>query len=178
MNEQIKIPLHKKKMVPYFLGAGIFVLLGIWIFLAAFQHELQLVGRIVFFLTGFASILFFGLVVIVLLLKLITKNAGLIISDDGLTDNSSGLSAGFIDWSDIRSIHFSGSGINKFLIIKVKKPEKYINRESNVLKRTAMHLNHKMSGSPIHILVSFLEINEFMLQDMIATKRFKKKQIL
>jgi len=174
MTERIEIALHKKKIVPYFLGASVFVLLSSWIFAAAFQSQLQIIGRIIFLTTVTASILFFGWTAFVLLTKLTTKNAGLIISDDGLVDNSSGLSAGLIDWADIKSISFTGSGINKFLIVNVKKPDKYIKREKYILKRTALLLNYKMSGSPIHILASFLDIDLFTLQDMIAAKRFKK----
>jgi hypothetical protein len=61
------------------------------------------------------------------------------------------------------------------LVIILKKPGKYIERESNFLKRIAMRMNYKISGSPIHILVSFLDTDLNTLNVMIANKRYQKK---
>jgi hypothetical protein len=55
----------------------------------------------IIFLAGCIAIVFFGFVGFLLLKKLIDNTPGLIISENGITDNSSGVPAGFIPWSDI-----------------------------------------------------------------------------
>jgi hypothetical protein len=55
-------------------------------------------------LSGLAGIIFFGFVGFYLLKKLFNKKPGLIISNSGIVDNSSGISVGFIPWSDIKEI--------------------------------------------------------------------------
>lgn len=176
MNEQIKIPFRKKKMIPYVVGALVFVLFGVLMIAAAVPGSGSLLTRVVFFLTGLASVLFFGLVAVVMLAKLARTNAGLILDEEGLTDHSSGLPAGFIPWNDIRKISVTTTGNQRFLVIHVKKPEKYLDREPNLLKRTAMRMNYKLSGSPIHIQVSFLDMDLYTLQELIASKRFQQQQ--
>jgi hypothetical protein len=175
MNEPIEIPLNKKKIVPHILGALVFVLLATVMLADAFQLKNQPVTQAFVFLIGLAGILFFGLISIVLSAKLLKNKVGMIISDEGLIDNSSGLPAGFIPWKDIRKINFTATGYHRFLVIIVKKPGKYIERESNFLKRAAMWLNYKIAGSPIHILASFLEVDFYTLNEMIAQKRYQKK---
>lgn len=175
MNEQIEISLNKKKILPYLLGALIFVIAGVWMFSVALHTKNQILIQAIFIVVGLSSILFFGLIVIVLMTKLFKTQAGMIINDDGIIDNTSGVSVGFIAWRDIRKINYSYNGTHTFLVVIVKMPGKYIEKESNFLKRIAMRMNYKISGSPIHILVSFLDINLNTLHEMIINKRYQKK---
>ena len=175
MQSQTIIPLNKIRILPFLLGALIFVALGLLMMYVAVQAKGQVIMMAIYFLVGLAGVLFFGLMAIVLLAKLLKNKAGIIISDDGLTDNTSGVSAGFIPWKDIRKINFSRSGKMVFFVVMVKKPEKYIEREKNILKRFAMRMNNKMSGSPIHILVSFLDTDLNALYYLINDKRFQKQ---
>jgi hypothetical protein len=175
MNQPIEISLNKKKILPYLLGALIFVIAGIWMISLAFQAKNQILIQAIFILVGLSSITFFGLVAIVLITKIIKSEAGMIINDDALIDNTSGVSAGFIAWNDIRKINYTYTGNHVFMVVILRKPENYIERETNFLKRFAMRMNHKMSGSPIHILVSFLDIDLYTLNETIANRRYQKK---
>lgn len=175
MNEQAVIPLNKKRMLPNLLGAMVFVIAGSFMLVAAIAGKGQLFGRVVFLIVGLAALLFFGAIAWVMLAKIVRRRAGLIISDKGLTDNSSGLSAGFIAWNDIRKINVSYTGKLAFLVVVPKNPEKYIQREGNPLKRLAMRMNYKMSGSPIHILASYLDTDLHSLNALIAERRYQKK---
>lgn len=175
MKEQSEIPFNRKKIIPHLLGALVFVVLGIWMITMAFYAKNQLFGQVVFFLVGLSSVSFFGLIFIMLFAKIIKSKAGIIINDEGLTDNAGGLPVGLIAWGDIKKVNFTLTGNNTTLVIILKRPEKYIERESNFLKRWAMRMNYKMSGSPVHIPANYLDIDLNTLNVMIAEKRFRKK---
>ncbi|ULQ57112.1 hypothetical protein KJS94_02735 [Flavihumibacter rivuli] len=175
MNEQVEIPLNKKKMLPLLLGALAFSLTGIWMINLALRVKNQLISQVIFFVIGLSALLFFGLVALVMLMKIFSNKAGMTITDEGMIDNASGISVGFIGWNEIKKIQYTQNGNFTTLVVFVKKPEKYLERESNFLKRLAMRMNHKISGSPIHITASFLDINLYTLNEMIATKRFQQK---
>ena len=51
------------------------------------------------------------------------------------------------------------------------KIDKFLLRQTNLLKKLAMRMN---SGSPIQVLVSLLNTDPYRLNDMIATKRYPK----
>lgn len=174
MKTHIEISFNKRKVLPYVMGAQVFVLAGILILIIAMKAKNQVIMQLFLIILGLASILFFGLVALVLLPKLFTSKAGLIIADEGLWDHSSGVSAGFVPWVDIKKINYSYSGTNKFLVVMVKKPDKFIDRQTNLMKKLAMRMNYKISGSPIHILVSLLDTDLHTLNDIIATKRYPK----
>ena len=106
--------------------------------------------------------------------KALGNKAGLIITDKGLYDYSSAISTGFITWSEIKKTSHSYLGSNIFMLIMVKKPEKYIARQKWLIKRIAMRLNYKMSGTPIHILVSFLDTDIHTLYSLMTEKRYQK----
>ena len=82
MKEQLEIHLNKKKILSNLPGALIFVILGIWIIGLAINAKNQILIQAIFFIVGLTSILFFGLISIVLLTKIVTSKAGMIINDD------------------------------------------------------------------------------------------------
>lgn len=176
-NQEIEIPLKKINIGLYLLGAMVFVLLGGWMINSALLAKNQLVGKSIFFIIGLSGVLFFGLLAFVLLIKIFNTKAGLILSDEGITDNTSAVAAGFISWKEIRKIKLSNSGSNSFLVVLVKNPEKFIERERNFIKRFAMRMNYKMTGTPIHILANFLDIDLYTLDCLITDKRLPKKTL-
>jgi hypothetical protein len=176
-NQEIEIPLKKIKIGFYLLGAMVFVLLGGWMINSALLAKNQLVGKFIFFIIGLSGVLFFGLLAFVLLIKIFNTKAGLILSDEGITDNTSAVAAGFISWKEIRKINVSNSGSNSYLVVLVKNPEKFIKRERNFIKRFAMRMNYKMTGTPIHILANFLDIDLYTLDCLITDKRLPKNTL-
>ena len=175
MNPQTEIAFNKKKIGPHLLGALVFAMLSTGMIGLALNAKSQLLAQVVFFTVGLAGLLFFGLIAVVHLVKMAKNKPALIITDDGLFDNSSGLSAGFIRWQDIKKLNVTRTGNQASLVIILKKPEKYIERETNFLKKAAMRINNKMSGSPVHIPLSYLDIDWPTLSELIANKRFPQK---
>jgi hypothetical protein len=158
--EQIEIPLSKKKMLLTFVGAMMFVVLGV-LFLINPSMFISTFFRnpIFIFIAGLASVLFFGLVAITMFRKFFDKKAGLIINRQGIIDNSSGVSAGLVLWSDIEKIKTSKVQGQKFMMLFVKNPQDYIDRVTNPIKRKAMELNYKVYGTPISISANALQTN-------------------
>ena len=163
-------------MLLTFLGALVFVGLGLWFIISPPKTDLPILGNpAVIFSSGLASVLFFGLVAITVLRKLPDKTAGLIINRQGIVDNSSGVSAGLVLWSDIEEIRISSVMNQKFLMIIVKNPQDYISRVANPLKRKTMEMNHRSYGSPISISSNALQTNFEDLQVLLAGKLKKNK---
>jgi len=81
-----------------------------------------------------------------------------VLNSAGIIDNSSGLAAGFVPWSEITGAEIYEVHRQKMLVIKVRNPEEFIQR-GNVLQRAMVKMGSKMSGSPIAITSNTLKIN-------------------
>lgn len=119
---------------------------------------------------GVFAMLFFGLILVILLRKIIENKPGLIINSEGVIDNSSGLSAGLVLWSDILSISTTNVTDQKFIVFIVKNPEEYISRQKGIFKRGAMKFNYRFYGSPINISANTLNTNFDKLFELLNQK--------
>lgn len=170
-NDQIEIPLSKKKNALMLLGSIVFVGIGAWLILNPPDiNNPYLKNPTLIFISGIASILFFGLTMIVAVRKLWDKKPGLIINKQGIIDNSSGLSAGLVLWTDIEKILIYPVSSQKFLMFIVKNPNHYLNKITNPLKWIAMEINFRFFGSPINISANSLQTNFDELHDLLTEK--------
>lgn len=170
-NEQIEIQLSKTKMIFTFLGSLIFVGIGLWFLVNPPKNNNWLLGNpTVILIAGIASVLFFGLVAVTIFRKFSDKKPGLIINKQGITDNSSGVSAGLIPWTDIQEITISQVMNQKFLMFIVRNPEFYLEKVTNPLKRNAVKMNYKTYGSPISISANVLKTNFDDLHKLLEDK--------
>jgi hypothetical protein len=177
--KQIEIKLSKRKLTLMFVSSIIFVGLGVWFKINPTKFRSSFVqSTTIIFVAGFLSILFFGFVSFFIFKKLGDKQLGLTITDDGIMDNSSGVSAGHIFWSDVSAIKVAEVFNQKFLMLVVDNPEQYISRQSNAVKRKAMQMNFKMYGSPISISANGLQCNFQELKTILDKKfaEFKQKE--
>ena len=158
--QRIEIQLSKSKIILMLLGALAFVAIGLWFVIAPPTIENSYWGnpnKIA--IAGYASITFFGLCAIFLIRKLPDNKPGLIIDDTGLIDNSSGLSAGQILWSDIENISVVEIHRQKLIMLHVKNPKHYIEKQASLFKRKGMELNSKMYGTPLSISANGLKVS-------------------
>lgn len=100
----------------------------------------------------------------------------MIIDDIGLIDNSSGLSAGHILWSDIENIFVIEIHRQKLIMLQVKTPKNYIDRQTSVFKRKGMELNNKMYGTPLSltsngIKTSFDDLMKILIVKLQASRQ-------
>jgi hypothetical protein len=153
------IELSKTKVVLMIVGSFAFVAVGTFFLLNAESVAKDLPIDDPWFTrgVGMASIVLFSLTGILGLRKLSDKKPGLVLNSSGIIDNSSGVAAGFIPWSEITGAEIFEMHRQKILIIKVKSPQTYIDR-GNALRRAANKMNAKMGGSPIAITSSTLKI--------------------
>jgi hypothetical protein len=159
------IELSKKKIALAILGTCAFVAIGIWLlsldaesirssrnFGLFFNNPTYVYGL------GFVSIIIFGILALFFFRKLFDKEPGLVLTNSGIVDNASAVSAGFIPWSEVIGSEIFEMQRQKMLIIMVKDPEKYIDR-GNAVQRTLNKANYNMCGSPITISANVLKIN-------------------
>ena len=166
--EPIEIPLSKAKMIFIILGCLLFIALGVFMLFNA--EDMQTRKFSTPWIIGFGSIgvLFFGGICIAVIKKIFDKKPGLSINEKGIWDNSSGVSAGLVEWKDIlglRKVNVSGT---RFILIDVHNPEKYINNIKGVIKRQAMKANNKKYGTPISISSNGLSIKFKDLEKLIV----------
>lgn len=174
--QRIEIPLSKSKIVLMLIGALMFVAIGLWFIINPPKIENTYWGNPTkIAIAGYASIIFFGLCGLVLMRKLPDNKPGLIIDDTGITDNSSGLSAGHILWADIENISVLEIHKQRLLMLEVNNPQDYIDRQNSLFKRKGMALNYKMYGTPLSITSHGLKIP---FQELLAlvTKRFQERR--
>jgi hypothetical protein len=166
--DEMAIELSKKKWLLVVAGTALFVLLGLWLLtldleavkpLGPFWNPISVRGA------GWASVIFFGLCGIVGLIKLLDKKPGLQFTKKGVIDNSSGVSAGLIPWSDILGTEIYEFLGQRSLVVKVINPDRYIETGS-ALKRWTKKGNFNLCGSPITISSKGLKIDFNELVDV------------
>jgi hypothetical protein len=175
VNHTIEIPISKGKLALLLAGAILFVAAGVWFIKepetftrTSFKPSPVLITTI-----GYASVIFFGICAIFIFRKLFDTKAGIILDDKGIHDNSSGVSAGFIPWSDITNISTIEVSRQKLIMIEVSNPDDYINRQTNFIAKKAAAINHKMYGSPISITATSLK---YGFDDLYYTLRKRWQQ--
>jgi hypothetical protein len=153
------VELSKKKVLLLILGSCAFVALGGWLLsldeaIIQSQHRSPMLIHGI----GFVAVAFFGLIGVFGIKKLFDKKPGLTFNSSGIIDNSSGVSAGLIPWSEVVGAEIFEMHKQKMLIIKVRNPQKYIERGGR-LKQMLNKANYKMCGSPIAVTSSALKVN-------------------
>lgn len=170
-NRPITIPLSKGKLLLSTLGAFAFVVIGFWFVLAPPSRTGSSLESTLLIVLGLLSILFFGGIAILVIRKLFDSRPGLIIDEQSLTDNSGGLSAGQILWQDIEDFKVLQIQRQRLILVLVKNPQDYIDRQSNAWKRKLMAMNYQQYGTPISIStnglkISFAELLETLEQQL------------
>jgi hypothetical protein len=175
--QKIEIPISKEKLVKLLIGSLVFVAIGFWFVIGKPTINNALFSNpTVVFGVGIVSIIFSSFSIFMMLKKLKDTKPGLVIDDIGVTDNASGVAAGYIPWADITAIKTVQVFTQKFLMIIVKNPDDYINRQTSVLKRQTMKMNFKTYGSPISITASTLKYN-FKDIENILRERLKNNMV-
>ncbi len=151
MQNRIEIPFSKVKPSFLVIVGLVFILGGIEMILHPYSdwYRIRNFDPLFFYFIGIASILL-GLGGIASGIKIfLSKGMAVIIDSNGITDNSSNLSVGLIEWADITDIKSHNNNSSKYLSIFVKNPEKYILRKK--IAKVFMRMNMNMTGTPLYI---------------------------
>ena len=109
-------------------------------------------GRIICFIIVVSTFLMtiFGIIALIRIIQ--EKFVGFFISSDGLNDISTGHNYGVIMWRDVIKIRIVDDMEHlkqKYIVLKVKNPQEYIDREPLAAKKRSMILKLHYYGSPI-----------------------------
>lgn len=176
----ITFKLGKNKKRGLFLTTVLSALGGI---LLLYLSRLLIVGegRVVVFFLGLTSLLttFFCLISYYFLAK--EKFTAIYISDEGVNDTSTGHRIGTVVWEDVTDIKIMddiSSLQYKYIVLKVRNPNEYIDREPNRSKKRSLELKHQYYGSPICFSNRALDCTFKELQQAVFDKYTKHKQNL
>lgn len=146
------------------LGLGILclVLSGFGLLLTL----LLIIGQAPFYIGLIGIFLFIacGLSAVFYIKRVIIHQPALIISDEGITDNSSYIAAGLVAWHEIANVEIIEESGQPFLAIYTFDPELIINR-SDTAKKAANKVNKFLLPSQVNIPVNNLSIP---IRDLLA----------
>jgi hypothetical protein len=111
--------------------------------------------------------------------KLFDSKPGLVIDENGIYDHTSAFNFGFIPWTDISQIGENSAGIaakQRFVMIILINPDKYIQREKSFLKRKLLSANAGTYGSPVHISANGLKTSHDDLLQLLTDEFNKYKR--
>lgn len=154
------VALSRKKFLLLIAGSLAFVALGYWLFTldnATIQDGQRYRSPVVVHGVGAVAMGFFGLTLIIGVWKLFDLRPGLVLSDSGLLDNSSGFPVGLVPWADITGLVEYQSYKQRFLVVFVTDPDRYC-ETGGWLTRRLRKSTFKMCGSPITISTGTLKI--------------------
>lgn len=168
----ITFTLKKRKIQLLFLGAFLAALFG--------GAELYLVGllkyrslKAVVFCLAIASFLFMLFFIRSLIFLKKENFTGIYISEQGINDISTGNYIGTVIWEDVEEMKIMeelGYPGQKYIVLKVRNPLEYINREPIPSKRRTLELKLQYYGSPICFSNRALNCTFEQLKDAVYLK--------
>jgi len=152
------IPLSKTKLLLLLLGAIAFVLVGLYLLSKSFYAVASTgFSSVLLTIVGVAAVIFFGACAGFCARKLLDNKPGIVFDERGLFDNSSFVAAGQILWADIETVSVLQLHRQKFVVLQVKNPQQYFDRQASAFKQKVMAMNHKLYGTPLHISANGLQ---------------------
>jgi hypothetical protein len=177
-NKETIVPLNKIKLRKH-LGISI-VFVGIGLYILTIDVEKQtgfLKDNFLLKMLGIILILCFCILSVYYVKKWRDKKPALIINNDGIIDNSSIFSVGHILWEDAKYISVEEVYKNRSICIFLDNPDKYLNRQSNLLKRIFMQLNSRKRGMYITFPEAALDYNFNELYNIIRSFFNEQKEL-
>lgn len=168
VDNELRIPASRLKLVGTLAGALAFVGLGVLMMITESRHGLFAK------LIGLVCVGFFGAVAVSVLKHLLTLGSAVIINAKGIVDNSSGVSVGFIAWDEIAEIREYTVQNQTFLGIELKDVNKVLARQPK-WKRRVIRANLKLGAAPVNIPQSVLGVTVSDLVLEIDT-RFRNRR--
>ena len=176
--ETTEITTSKTKLLGLIFTSLIFIALGMWGLIVPRTDSVFPIfnNRVIVVIFGVFGVVFFGLCLFIFVLQFFgygLKQGGLKIDNKGVTDNSKKSAFGFIPWEDVKDVAITKVFNRKILTIIVHNPNKYINRQSTMMRRKAMETDYQITGSPINISTGFFSTNAKKMKSIIE-KRFNE----
>jgi hypothetical protein len=157
MNTITIIYFSKTKLIKLVLISAVAAGSGLWFLIAQPQIDVYLLNDTIVKNTLGVLCTALGLFgFISFTIKMFTKKPAIVITNDGIQDNSSVLAVGFLPWSAIASIaateiQVSAFSKQTFISISVKNPDEFLQKQRNPFARKIMQLNSNHYQSLISI---------------------------
>ncbi len=145
------------------LGAIAFLLIGIWLL---FLDNSDIYRKII----GGLTMLFSGAAIPIGIKKLVRNEAALAFNEEYLIIEPASKNKLALPWTEIEAFEVVQIKGTKIIIIKVKDPLEWIQKESNPVKKKLMQFNNNMYKSPFNIASSGLNISHEKLFDLLNEK--------
>ncbi|WP_298735427.1 STM3941 family protein [uncultured Chitinophaga sp.] len=168
---RIAIPFSRKKLSRLLIISAVFAVLGCWILLTPINEGTGLLNHPIIRNGSALCALLLGLLGTGLAIrKLLQHQPALMIDDEGITDHSSPVAAGYIPWSDVQLITTTTVVNQKLILLIIRNAEAYILQQKNIIARKGMRMNFKNYGSPVCISASGLQCTAGELEQLIERK--------
>jgi len=164
--ERIVIYPSRLKATLVFLGAIAFVVLGIWIGSPGMRSR---VSPLEVILGSYLGVPFFGACGLYALYRIVIRRPALEIDWTGITDTSSAISAGHLNWEEIDHVVLYRYHSQPMLGIVPKDLGGFLNRLGSI-RRSMLQLNLRLGIAPINIAQVVLPMSVAELGDLIRTR--------
>ncbi len=160
MKQDVCVEFNKRNMWFILLASVVFQVIGAFLIINVYGFKISLLNNSTFeLLLGLVCFVFFSLCSWLIYRKLKSKELALWISSEGLEDNASGVSAGFIAWSEVKGFKTFGINQERFIAVLLHSPDDYIDLVQNPIKKMTIKMNYKLYGSPVTIPEKMLKID-------------------
>jgi len=172
MTSEIIFYSSKRKIKFLIFACVLICFLGFFIIMGMENWEILFLHVIPFnkLFLGSTLILIFTVFIILLQRRLRSNKPQIIINNTTIFDQSSYTSVGeieIVDITEINSINIKGQNL---ILLKVKNPEKYIERQNSTVKRKILEASYKNNGTPIILSASSLECSFDELYSSIQSR--------
>ena len=164
--ERIVIYPSRLKATLVLLGAIAFVVLGIWVGSPAMRSRVSLLSVI---LVSYVGVPFFSACGLYALYRIVIHRPALEIDWTGITDTSSAISAGHLNWEEIDHVVLYRYYSQPMLGIIPKDLDGFLNRLGSI-RRSILQLNLRLGIAPINISQVVLPMSVAELGDLIRTR--------
>jgi hypothetical protein len=164
--DRFVVPLDRMKLLGQCLAALAFVAVGVFLIRIPTRYGLwaQIMGAV--------AVAFFGAVGAAVLFRLLRPGPAIVIDDDGILDDASGVSLGLIRWDQVGEIDEYRVDDQAFLSIMLKDPEALIAQQP-FWKRRIIRANSGMGAPAVNIPQASLGIN---LSDLRREMEKRKRE--
>ena len=158
-SDEFVVPMSRPKLLAFALGSFAFVCCGAWIIRDAAA-------------LGLATAAFFGLIGVYAVQRLIRPEPAIVINRQGIVDNASLVSVGFIPWDNILEIQETQYNSSVFLGIVPKNLDALLAQQP-AWKRMLIRANKFLTGFPVAIPQTVLPLTVSDLLSWIEIRSFR-----
>ena len=170
-SDEFVVPMSRPKLLAFALGSFAFVCGGAWMIrdAAALGWTVEMM---IFLPLSLATAAFFGLIGVYAVQRLIRPEPAIVINRQGIVDNASLVSVGFIPWDNILEIQETQYNSSVFLGIVPKNLDALLAQQP-AWKRMLIRANKFLTGFPVAIPQTVLPLTVSDLLSWIEIRSFR-----